>query len=337
MEIKQNLVSSSKYNIKCPYVMDKVEYITVHNTANDASAQNEVKYMISNNNEVSFHVAVDDKEAVQGIPFNRNTWACGDGANGTGNRKTINIEICYSKSGGDRFTKAEQNGAVIVAQLLKQYGLGTDRIRKHQDWNGKYCPHRTLDLGWDRFLNMVKQAYNGSTNTQPSTPSSNGQKVTLPASVEKWRVYPLNKAPIVGNECGYLFPSKFGGLTYDILRYTQTDVAVIKTRDYGEVQIYIAKNTGAIVNGSNNVGNGATSVPKTKKVYLPSSAEKWRVYPLNKQPVVGNECGFLFPKKFGGLTYDVLATPMNDVVTIQTRDYGKVNIYVASSTGAVIK
>lgn len=74
-----------------------------------------------------------------------------------------------------------------------------------------------------------------------------------------------------------------------------------------------------------------------KKLYLPSSATKWRVYPTNKKPVVGNECGYLYPSKFGGLTYDVLATPMSDVVTIQTRDYGRVNIYVGSSTGATIK
>lgn len=29
-------------------------------------------------------------------------------------------------------------------------------MTKHQDYNGKYCPHRTLDMGWQRFLNMVK-------------------------------------------------------------------------------------------------------------------------------------------------------------------------------------
>ena len=45
------------------------EFITVHNTYNDASAENEIAYMIRNNNEVSFHIAVDDKEAVQGIPL----------------------------------------------------------------------------------------------------------------------------------------------------------------------------------------------------------------------------------------------------------------------------
>ncbi|MDE7367595.1 MAG: N-acetylmuramoyl-L-alanine amidase, partial [Lachnospiraceae bacterium] len=127
------------------------------NTANDASAMSEVSYMINNNNEVSYHFAVDDTGAVQGIPLERNTWNAGDG-NGKGNRASISIEICYSKSGGERFLKAEQNAAYLTASLLKERGWGMDRVKKHQDWSGKYCPHRTLDLGWQRFLDMV-QAY----------------------------------------------------------------------------------------------------------------------------------------------------------------------------------
>ena len=96
MDIKQILVDESKYSIKCPYEMS-AEFIVVHNTANDAAAENEVKYMIGNNNKVSFHYAVDDKEIIQGIPENRNTWNAGDGTNGSGNRKGLAIEICYSK------------------------------------------------------------------------------------------------------------------------------------------------------------------------------------------------------------------------------------------------
>lgn len=172
MEVRQILVDQSKWNIKCPYSM-KPEYITVHNTANDASAENEIKYMIGNNNQVSFHYAVDDKEVVQGILTSRNTWHAGDGANGTGNRKSIAIEICYSKSGGDRFIKAEKKAAELIAELLHSWNLGLDRVKKHQDWNGKYCPHRTLDMGWDRFLKMVEQAYTGQeiTNTVTTTSS----------------------------------------------------------------------------------------------------------------------------------------------------------------------
>ena len=99
---------ANKIGIKCPYTMSP-EYITVHNTANDASAMSEISYMLGNDRECSFHLAVDDTRAVQGIDLNRNTWHAGDGGNGTGNRKSISIEICYSKSGGDRFIKAEQN------------------------------------------------------------------------------------------------------------------------------------------------------------------------------------------------------------------------------------
>lgn len=162
MKIIKNLVPQSKYNIKCPFEMN-AEYITVHNTANDATAKNEIAYMINNNNEVSFHYAVDDKETVQGLPLNRNGWHCGDG-NGTGNRKSVGIEICYSKSGGDKFIKAEQNAVELIVQLLKERGWGIDRVKKHQDWSGKYCPHRTLDMGWDRFIKMIETALNGAKN-----------------------------------------------------------------------------------------------------------------------------------------------------------------------------
>lgn len=155
MEIIKKLVPESKYGIKCPYEMTPTR-IVVHNTANDATARNEIAYMTNNNNETSFHYAVDDKEIVQGLPLDRNGWHASDG-NGKGNREGIAIEICYSKSGGDRFIKAEQNAVDLIVYLLKKYNWGIDRVTKHQDYgNHKYCPHRTLDMGWDRFLNMIK-------------------------------------------------------------------------------------------------------------------------------------------------------------------------------------
>lgn len=181
MNIVKNLVSESKYSVKCPYAMTP-EFIVVHNTANDASAANEVKYMISNNNQVSFHFAVDDKEVVQGLPLDRNAWACGDGANGKGNRKGIQIEICYSKNGGVRFENAEKNAAKFIAQLLKERGWGVDKVKKHQDFSNKYCPHRTLDKGWASFVNMVKDYLNELNKPVQSTQSSSisvGDKVKV--------------------------------------------------------------------------------------------------------------------------------------------------------------
>ena len=181
MNIVKNLVFESKYSTKCPYSMTP-EFIVVHNTANDASAQNEVKYMISNDNQVSFHFAVDDKEVVQGLPTDRNAWHAGDGGSGRGNRYGIAVEICYSKSGGVRFENAEKNAAKFIAQLLKERGWGVDKVKKHQDFSNKYCPHRTLDKGWASFVNMVKDYLNELNKpvqtTQPSSISV-GDKVKV--------------------------------------------------------------------------------------------------------------------------------------------------------------
>lgn len=80
--VKKNLVSEAKYGLKCPNAMN-AEYITIHNTANDASAANEISYMIGNTNSTSYHFAVDDKQVIQGLPTNRNGWHSGDGTYGT--------------------------------------------------------------------------------------------------------------------------------------------------------------------------------------------------------------------------------------------------------------
>ena len=181
--IKQNLVASENYSVKCPHSMT-AEFIVVHNTANDATAENEVAYMIGNKNQVSFHYAVDDQAVVQGIPITRNAWHAGDG-NGEGNRKGISIEICYSKSGGTRFDQAEKNAAHFIATLLRERGWGIEKVKKHQDFRNKYCPHRTLDKGWNGFLQMIKSYLNDI----PVTSSSSfkvGEKVRVKESATQY-------------------------------------------------------------------------------------------------------------------------------------------------------
>ena len=170
MLVTKMIMPLNKYNIKCPYTMDKVEGITIHNTANDASAMAEISYMMGNNNYTSFHEAIDDYRVVQGIEHNRNGYHASDGIYGFGNRKTIGIEICYSKSGGERYEKAVKNAIERIAYLMKIYGLDLSaiedkRVGTHQDRSGKYCPHRILDSGIDNFYNLIKEEYNRITNT----------------------------------------------------------------------------------------------------------------------------------------------------------------------------
>lgn len=149
---------ADKMNIKCPYVMDPRKII-VHNTANNASAMSEISYMLNNSNQVSYHFAVDNTRAVQGIPLNRNTWNAGDGATGKGNRQGISVEICHSTGNVETFKQAEKNAAKLVAMLLKQYGWDTSAVTKHEDYSATNCPHKTLSLGWERFMELVKAEY----------------------------------------------------------------------------------------------------------------------------------------------------------------------------------
>jgi hypothetical protein len=168
--IRENLLSPSKYDLKVPVesCAKDMKYIVVHNTANDASAANEVAYMIRNDSSTSFNAAVDDKEIVVGIPLNRGAFAAGPR---DGNAHGIHIEICYSLSGGTRFDKAEKNAAEYIAKLLTERKWDISHVKKHQDFEDKYCPHRTLDKGWQRFLNMVKSYMEPAKPTpKPSAP-----------------------------------------------------------------------------------------------------------------------------------------------------------------------
>ena len=180
MALTQLLISSSKYGVKCPYPMTP-KGICIHNTANDASARNEISYMQSNNNEVSFHIAVDDQEAIQGLPLDRNAWHAGDGGNGQGNRNYIAVEICYSKSGGSRFEAAEKRAAKEVAALLKKYGWGTDKIKDHRSFSGKNCPHRT---NMSNFIKLVQSELTGSSATATATSPGATGKVTVGSKVK---------------------------------------------------------------------------------------------------------------------------------------------------------
>lgn len=187
LKMIQMLVPVAKYGIKCPYAMVP-EFLTIHNTANNASALAEISYMIGNWEEVSYHWAVDDVQAIQGIEHSRNGWHSGDGANGTGNRKSIGIEICHSLTKGNpRYAKSEDNGAKLAAIILYQYGWSIDRIRKHQDWSGKYCPHRILDNGnWEGFKGKVQQYLNQLKGTTTSVPKPVATpKPTVSASAYK--------------------------------------------------------------------------------------------------------------------------------------------------------
>lgn len=73
-----------------------------------------------------------------------------------------------------------------------------------------------------------------------------------------------------------------------------------------------------------------------KYLNLNPHINSWRVYPTSKSPVIGNEVGSLAPSRYGGLSYEVIGNPQNDVYTIQTESFGRVNIYAPRDNDSTI-
>ncbi len=133
--------------------------ITIHNTGNpSSSARNERVWLTNPDNTrvASFHIVVDEREAIECLPINENAWHSGDGSGlASGNRTSIGIEICES---GD-YAKTLKNAAKLVARMLKDRGWGVNKLRRHYDWSEKICPRLMYDggkwTGWTSFKNMV--------------------------------------------------------------------------------------------------------------------------------------------------------------------------------------
>ena len=170
VQIVQSIIPKAK---RPGYAM-KPEYITIHQTGNaakgaDAEMHNRYVHSVAPN--PSWHYTVDGgtsdgKKApviYQHLPLTENGWHAGDGTNGTGNRKSIGIEICEN-SDGNR-AKAEANAVWLVAKLVREVKTlkaFPGCMKQHYDWSGKNCPNvlRGRKGGWAGFLAAVEKELN---------------------------------------------------------------------------------------------------------------------------------------------------------------------------------
>ena len=124
-------------------------WITVHNTGNpSSSAKNERGWLTNPENTrlASWHIAVDDKEAVEAIPLDEVAHHAGTSE---GNNTSIGIEVC--DSAGDA---GEKQAIELIASLLIVKGWGVDKVRTHKSWSGKDCPHIILKH-WTKFIKDI--------------------------------------------------------------------------------------------------------------------------------------------------------------------------------------
>ncbi|WP_214484610.1 N-acetylmuramoyl-L-alanine amidase [Bacillus sp. SM2101] len=136
------------------------EYLTIHNTGNPKSnAKGERGWLTnpSNKRTASYHIAIDEFDAVECLPLNESSWNAGDGTYGKGNRKSISIEICESGN----YQKTLRNTIELCTKLLHERNWGIERMKRHYDWSSKVCPRLMYDNGkwtdWYWFVGEVQK------------------------------------------------------------------------------------------------------------------------------------------------------------------------------------
>lgn len=131
--------------------------ITIHNTGNpNSTASGERRWLEnpSNTTQASYHIVVDDKEAIEVLPLNEVAWHAGER---NGNRTSLGIEICESGN----YYKTVQNATEIVAWLLSEKEKQISDLRQHFDWSRKDCPWKIRrgheGWTWDKFKQETKK------------------------------------------------------------------------------------------------------------------------------------------------------------------------------------
>lgn len=154
MKIKQDFILIGRSNR--PGNAMNPTYITIHNTGNSskgANAEVHARYVKNPATAVSWHFTVDDGVVIyQHLPLNENGWHAGDGKSGTGNRKSIGIEIC--EHAGINQDKANENAVWLVKMLMKEHSISITNVVPHKHWSGKECPRKLLPI-WNSFIAKI--------------------------------------------------------------------------------------------------------------------------------------------------------------------------------------
>ena len=183
---KENTV---KVNIKkmiskknCYIGQNKPAYVIIHETDNwskGANARAHALAMKNGNLAGTVHYYVDSSDIIyQTLEHSDGAWAVGDGKGryGITNRNSINIEICVNPE--TDYYKAVDKAEQLAAYLLKQYGWGTDHLKRHYDASRKHCPRRILDEGlWPGFVKKTA-VYMGSASTNTSSNTATNTSTT---------------------------------------------------------------------------------------------------------------------------------------------------------------
>lgn len=122
--------------------MEKIQYITYHDTGNSAAGANALsnanwmtnQYSVTTSAR-SWHYTVDENKVIQSIPDDEITF---QGDNYDAYTKSIGIETCVNA--GANMDVIWHRMGKLCAQLMTKYDLEVKDIKQHYDWSLKNCP-----------------------------------------------------------------------------------------------------------------------------------------------------------------------------------------------------
>lgn len=259
-----------------------------------------------------------------------------------GNHNNYAVGVCLTGDFRTEEPTKEQKESLrnLVSALQKKY-THLKYVKGHNEFSGyewKACP----EFDYKSVLN--EKGGSGGTVEAPDQATAKGKR--LESKVDGLRFYSKpswSDKYVVGHaNKGVGFPTivrklKVGnGHQYEVKNSKGASYYITASSKYVKVEGEGKGASGGSKPASKPSNSNKSKPAPSKYVYLPKSAETWRTYKLNVQPVKKNSDWSLTPARYGGLKYEILDEPYPNVVTIKT-GRGKRNIYVAPSTGAKIK
>lgn len=145
MQIVKKLI---KYNHSG---INKPVYIVIHETDNTdigADAERHYRYFNGGDRGTSAHYVVDDKQVIQLVEHNVQSWHNGKkyvsnpAVPQCNNSNSIGIEICVNQDGD--YSKSVDNAVELTKKLMKELNIPADKVIRHYDSCGKQCPAKML-------------------------------------------------------------------------------------------------------------------------------------------------------------------------------------------------
>ena len=225
--------------------INKPVYIVIHETGNTdigADAERHYRYFNGGDRGASAHYFVDDKQIIQVVEHNVQSWHNGKkyvsnpAVPQCNNSNSIGIEICVNQDGA--YSKAVANAVDLTKKLMKELNIPVDKVIRHYDSCGKQCPAKMLrdPKIWTDFKKAIQGV---QMDTVYEKAVQNLVLEGIIGSPEAWTSINLKNGPALISKIGVRL---FDVSTYDAAVAKMVEAKIIYSPDIWQNKKYTEQN-----------------------------------------------------------------------------------------------